>query len=174
MGFKTKPLEIADKCRGLKVCTNTAPKGKGSRQLSKQFDWAQPGWDDQLPAAFFPLQCLGWWSGDRAAAEIQEMGNQLTSHEFWHFSAKSDSKCQLTLCWPRTSETKGDLSPGFDNSSGSQFKSKLVYDHSHHLRYFPVKCCPSAGDLLSMAWPPSTEPWLPQLAPELGYATPFC
>lgn len=26
MGFKTKPLEIADKCRGLKVCTNTAPK----------------------------------------------------------------------------------------------------------------------------------------------------
>lgn len=27
---------------------------------------------------------------------------------------------------------------------------------------------------LSTAWPPRTEPCLSQLAPELGYATPFC
>ena len=159
---------------GLNVCTNTAPEGKRSQQLFKQFNRAQPGWGHQPPAAFFPLQRLGWCSGGRAAAEIQGMGNQLTWREFWRSSTKSDSKCRLTLCCSCISEMKGDPSPGFDNSSGGQSKSKLVYNRSHPLQYFLVKCWPSAGNPPSMAWPPSTEPWLSRLAPELGYATPFC
>lgn len=47
---------------------------------------------------------------------------------------------------------QGVLISSFDNNSGSQPKSKLAYNSSHHLQYFPGKCRTSAADPLSTAW----------------------
>lgn len=61
-----------DKCRGLKICTNTAPEGRRCQQLFEELDRTQLGWGEQPPAASFPLPCSGTF-GNREPTDVMSV-----------------------------------------------------------------------------------------------------
>lgn len=89
-------------------------------------------------------------------------------------STESHSKCPLTL-WACLSEAKGDLSPGFENSSDWQ---TVCHSQNWFKRvssiYSPGEGLTSCWKSLSTAGPPRTDPWLCQLTLEVGNATHSC
>lgn len=135
---------------------------------------AQHRWGNQPPAAFFPLQHLGWCSASRAAV-IQKMGNWLDTLPL-NMAANTDWWCaDLVLLRQRVTWNQAlTVIQGASLCQNWFITAPIIYSISWWSADLLLK------SHLGTVQPPRAEPWLPWLLPELwdnflllGYAAPL-